>query len=79
MNQDGFIPAYLVKSKIKREFKFKKFVNSINFVNAVADLAESEGHHPDIFINFNTVKLILTTHAIKGLSENDFIGECFGP
>ena len=59
--------------KIEREFKFKKFINSIDFVNSVADLAENEGHHPDIFISFNLVKLMLTTHAIKGLSENDFI------
>lgn len=69
-------PGWIIDSeskKIEKEFKLKKFINSIEFVNAIADLAELEGHHPDIFINFNTVKLELTTHAIKGLSENDFI------
>lgn len=61
------------EKKISREFKFKKFTQAIDFVNLVADLAEEEGHHPDIFINFGTVRLELSTHSIKGLSENDFI------
>ena len=43
------------------------------FVNKVADLAEAEGHHPDIHIFYNKVSLELSTHAIRGLSENDFI------
>ena len=43
------------------------------FVNRVAERAEAEGHHPDIHIAWNRVRLELTTHAIKGLSENDFI------
>lgn len=59
--------------EINREFKFKNFVESIKFINLVADLSETEGHHPDIFINFNKVILKLKTHAIGGLSENDFI------
>jgi 4a-hydroxytetrahydrobiopterin dehydratase len=59
--------------KIFREFKFKDFKEAMRFVNAVADLAESEGHHPDIYIFWNRVKLELSTHAIAGLSENDFI------
>ncbi|MEJ0002186.1 MAG: 4a-hydroxytetrahydrobiopterin dehydratase [bacterium] len=58
---------------ISREFKFKDFMASINFVNEVSEIAESEGHHPDIAINWNKVTLVLTTHAIKGLSQNDFI------
>ena len=45
----------------------------MKFVNKVAVLAEEEGHHPDIFISWNTVMLTLTTHALGGLSENDFI------
>lgn len=56
-----------------RRSKFKNFVESMVFVNRVADLAEAEGHHPDIHISWNRVRLELTTHAIKGLSENDFI------
>ena len=59
--------------KIAKNYKFKDFVEAMQFVNKVADIAESEGHHPDISISWNKVKLELTTHAIGGLSENDFI------
>lgn len=59
--------------KISKEFKFKDFIGAINFVNHVADIAEGEGHHPDIHIRYNEVLLELWTHAIDGLSENDFI------
>ena len=59
--------------RIKKKFKFKTFRESIDFVNQVANLAEEEGHHPDIHIRYNRVTFELTTHAIKGLSENDFI------
>lgn len=59
--------------KLIRKFKFKNFRESIVFVNKVADLAESEGHHPDTCINYNRVTVELTTHAIGGLSKNDFI------
>lgn len=59
--------------KIKKEFKFKDFKESMSFVNKVAELAESEGHHPNIFIAYNKVKITLSTRAVKGLSENDFI------
>jgi len=58
---------------LTRQFKFKDFVAAMDFVNRVAGLAESEGHHPDIYISWNRVRLELTTHSIKGLSENDFI------
>ncbi len=60
-------------AKISKEYKFKDFIGSINFVNNVAELAESEGHHPDIHISYNKVLLELSTHAVGGLSENDFI------
>lgn len=59
--------------KLQKKFKFKNFKESMQFVNNVADLAESEGHHPDIAINWNRVTLTIFTHAIKGLSGNDFI------
>ncbi len=59
--------------KISKEFTFKNFVLSMSFVNDIADLAESEGHHPDIRISYNKVFIELYTHAINGLSENDFI------
>ena len=59
--------------KIRREFRFKNFNGSMRFVTAVADIAEKEGHHPDIYIFYNKVRLTLWTHAIGGLSINDFI------
>lgn len=63
----------LDEQMIWREFRFSNFVQSLSFVNRVGELAESEGHHPDIIIRYNKVKLELTTHNIDGLSENDFI------
>ena len=60
--------------KIQREFTFKNFKEALNFVNKVGRLAESEGHHPDILLySYKRVAITLYTHAIKGLSENDFI------
>ena len=59
--------------KIARDLRFKTFAQAMAFVNSIAELAESEGHHPDFFVSWNRVKLELVTHAIGGLSENDFI------
>ena len=59
--------------KISKQFKFKDFIGAINFVERVADIAEMENHHPDIHVHYNKVLLELWTHAIGGLSENDFI------
>jgi 4a-hydroxytetrahydrobiopterin dehydratase len=70
------VPGWELKpdeQKLVRRFKFKGFKEAMHFVNRVADLAEEEGHHPDIHISWNRIRLELTTHAIKGLSENDFI------
>jgi 4a-hydroxytetrahydrobiopterin dehydratase len=58
---------------ISREMSFKDFAEAFGFVTHVAVLAEREGHHPDIDIRYNRVTLTSTTHAIGGLSENDFI------
>ncbi len=58
---------------ISREFTFKDFRKALLFINQVGALAESEGHHPDIHCWWNKVKLELSTHAISGLSNNDFI------
>ncbi|MBI3036874.1 4a-hydroxytetrahydrobiopterin dehydratase [Candidatus Woesearchaeota archaeon] len=58
---------------IEKKYKFRDFAEAMMFVNKVAALAEEEGHHPDIKISWNKVTLTLWTHAIKGLSENDFI------
>jgi 4a-hydroxytetrahydrobiopterin dehydratase len=59
---------YLIK-----EFKFNNFKESQNFVNKVGDVAEAENHHPDISFGWGYAKINITTHAIEGLSENDFI------
>ncbi len=60
--------------KISREFKFKDFVEALEFVNRVGDIAEMENHHPDILMHsWNKVLITLYTHSIKGLSENDYI------
>lgn len=59
--------------KIKKEFKFKDFKGAVAFINRVANLAEKEKHHPDIFCYYSRVVLELWTHAIGGLHENDFI------
>jgi 4a-hydroxytetrahydrobiopterin dehydratase len=61
------------KPRLSREFGFKDFAAAMGFVNAVAALAEGEGHHPDIHVHWNRVKLVLWTHDLGGLSENDFI------
>lgn len=62
------------KTKIKREFEFSDFKAAISFINKVAQLAESEGHHPDIFLyDFKKVRLTLWTHKIGGLHRNDFV------
>jgi len=61
------------EKKLKREFKFADFKTAMAFVNRVAELAETEGHHPDIYIYYGRVVIELSTHNIGGLSENDFI------
>ena len=59
--------------RISKEFTFDSFEAGIEFVNRVAELAEREGHHPDMHISYKRVVIELQTHKIKGLSENDFI------
>ncbi len=58
---------------ILRRFKFKNFKQSLAFVNQVGEIAEKEGHHPDITFGWGYAEILLTTHAIKGLHSNDFI------
>jgi 4a-hydroxytetrahydrobiopterin dehydratase len=60
------------ENRLERLFTFKDFRKAMQFVNAVADIAESQGHHPDIDIRYNEVRLALSTHSIGGLSKNDF-------
>ena len=58
---------------LEKNFIFKNFKESQNFVNKVGKISEEEGHHPDITFGWGYVKINITTHAIEGLSENDFI------
>ncbi|MEB3283905.1 MAG: 4a-hydroxytetrahydrobiopterin dehydratase [Candidatus Sericytochromatia bacterium] len=59
--------------RLSRRFTFGDFVSAMGFVNRVAELAEAEGHHPDIVVHYNQVTLDIWTHAISGLSESDFV------
>ena len=58
---------------IRRAFAFKDFYRTMSFVNALAHIANIEDHHPDLEVGYNYCRVQFTTHAIKGLSENDFI------
>ena len=58
---------------LEKEFKFKNFLESQKFINEVGKIAENEGHHPEITFGWGYAKVNITTHAIEGLSENDFI------
>jgi 4a-hydroxytetrahydrobiopterin dehydratase len=63
----------LVNGKLHKTWKFKDFVEASSWLEKIKFLAESEGHHPDMHWYWNKITLELITHAIKGLSENDFI------
>jgi 4a-hydroxytetrahydrobiopterin dehydratase len=69
------VPEWDVTSgrKLMRQFQFEDFVAAMEFVNRVADLAEEEGHHPNIAIDYKRVTFTVWTHAIDDLSESDFI------
>ena len=58
---------------LNKKFRFKNFLESQNFINKVGDLSENEGHHPDLSFGWGYAEIKITTHAIEGLSENDFI------
>lgn len=58
---------------IRRRFEFRGFYRTMAFINALAWIANSEGHHPDFSAGYNYCEVGFTTHAIDGLSENDFI------
>ena len=58
---------------LEKNFIFKNFINSQNFINKVGEISEKENHHPDISFGWGYAKIVITTHAIQGLCENDFI------
>ena len=82
LSKDKFLP-YLAEvkkwkvingKKMERDFSFKNFKQALEFINTVGVIAEKEKHHPDILLyDWNNVKVVLWTHAIGGLSKNDFI------
>jgi 4a-hydroxytetrahydrobiopterin dehydratase len=69
----GSLPGWRIESgELTRTFAFKDFVAALEFVNRVGQAAETAGHHPDIDIRYNKVRLSLVTHDSGGLTENDF-------
>ena len=58
---------------LTKKFSFKNFIDSQKFINKVGEISEKEGHHPDILFGWGYAEIKITTHAIEGLSENDFI------
>ena len=69
-------PAWDIRDdghRIERTFRFKNFAEAFAFVQRVADLAEAEGHHPDLCFGWGYATVSLQTKKIKGLHENDFI------
>jgi len=58
---------------LEKNFKFNNFLKSKDFINKIGVISEEEGHHPDITFGWGYAKIKITTHSIKGLSENDFI------
>jgi 4a-hydroxytetrahydrobiopterin dehydratase len=70
--QAGWTLADDAKS-LKRAFKFKDFYRTMSFVNAVAHIANTEDHHPDLEVGYDHCRITYATHSIGGLSHNDFI------
>ena len=70
------VPGWILSEdgkSVSQKFKFKNFAEALAFVNKVGEIAEAEGHHPDIEFGWGYAEIESMTHAIKGLSENDFI------
>ena len=61
------------EQSINKKFKFENFYKTMAFVNALAFIAHGENHHPDLEIGYNYCTIKYTTHAVKGLTQNDFI------
>jgi len=58
---------------LEREFKFKDFREALSFTNKVGELAEQQGHHPDIYLSWGKAKVTMWTHKVDGLTESDFV------
>jgi len=59
--------------RLEKEYRFVNFVEAMQFANRIGELAEAEGHHPDLLVGWGRVKVYLWTHAADGLTKNDFI------
>jgi 4a-hydroxytetrahydrobiopterin dehydratase len=59
--------------RLRRRFVFSSFADAMRFVNAMAEVAESESHHPDFTVHYRQVDVEIWTHAVGGLTENDFV------
>lgn len=62
-----------VAGQLYKEYNFNNFIDAMTFANKVADIAELENHHPDLEISWGKCKIIIWTHKVNGLTENDFI------
>jgi 4a-hydroxytetrahydrobiopterin dehydratase len=68
------LPGWVLQSgSIQKEFRFKSYLAGIDFAYSIGKIAELENHHPDLSIGWRRVKVVFSTHAIKGLSQNDFV------
>ena len=59
--------------RLVKPFRFKNFVQAVDFVNGITRVAEAEGHHPDLYVRWGEVVVYLTTHSAGGLTEKDFV------
>ena len=59
--------------RLEKEYRFPDFRQALAYVNRLGEVAESEGHHPDLYLGWGKVRVELSTHSVGGLSENDFI------
>ena len=68
------LPGWVLHSgSIQKEFRFKSYLAGLDFAYSLGKIAELENHHPDLFIGWRRVRVEWSTHAIRGLSQNDFI------
>ncbi len=63
----------VAERQLEKEYRFKDFREALDFTNKVGELAEAQGHHPDIYLAWGKVKLTIWTHQINGLTESDFV------
>jgi 4a-hydroxytetrahydrobiopterin dehydratase len=72
-NQLGHGWKVVNEHHLEKEYKFKDFRQALDFTNKIGELAEEQGHHPDIYLAWGLVKITIWTHKINGLTESDFV------